>query len=219
MKRPVKAILVPTRGNEVQFLVTLSDRTDYEVSFLTNELLITPEWVAMRKKGDLTELQYRPVSEFLPGYSCKWETALFEIWKATANNIVDEKVEYIFNEVADKKYQWQAEVVEQLASRYVEDLSSEELPYPSDNDDPFELYEKPYLSKVSMLVIGGFVAVLGITLVALAFTVLATTPVGMGVAAAVGFGCLLTSVGLFAACAYKAHSDSEGPGIPLQMMN
>lgn len=74
-----------------------------------------------------------------------------------------------------------------------------------------EARETPETHSISMMVLGGFIATVGITAIAIAFTVLNTATFGTAglVMAGIGFAAALSGVGLFATGAYKNKSTTS----------
>jgi hypothetical protein len=175
----------------VRFLVTSDNNEDYNVFFKTDVDFgfIHSVSVALQKK-QCPHHYYEIQKE-----AGEWEWELFLRWAD--------------NPRSNREFQFVAD--DEHYSCYL--FESPKQPHLSEKD--FEescedsSKEESQLQNISMLVLGGFVALLGAALVAIALTVLAFSPIGLGLAAAAGAVCLVGGLGLFGASLYKMCSSPE----------
>jgi hypothetical protein len=215
--------------HHVRFYVIGSDELEYNVDFLVSdqEYRIVTMVAVGRNVEDKFEHQY--IDDCGNSGNGQWQQRLFDAWRLEADQLGDERLalqtyEFTFDKVDTNCYWWNVNKHPQNHFDFPQAASGTVAP---DEDfivgkrliqiDDEGLTQDSCLSSTSMLVLGGFIFVLGAAAVAVAFTVL-TLPVSVGVLGTVGMICLIGGAGLFAAGAVKKcfePSMSEEPNFAL----
>jgi hypothetical protein len=217
---PVKATFVSNCEDEsyrrVGFNLTFKsdeEQIDRAVYFKTdNRYEYALQYAITEKYADINYEDFDPKANYL--------IALFNAWRAQVKAHGYKSAKQVeFNFVADESGGFTVETVNKPTLTSSSDgLSSED-----DFDKPIETNtqnqtesqqdifteeeascppnsdaQTPWLSNIGMLVLGGFITALGVIAVALAFAVLASIPVGVGILAAAGIVSIAVGLGFFA---------------------
>jgi hypothetical protein len=140
----------------------------------------------------------------------QWNDEVKQLAEKAQQEQLTKQKEVALSGIQKEEQDEQSELVEDARSIAIDD---EQLPLNEDKNHsapeyetqlhPVEKTHAPSITSISMMVLGGFIAVIGITAVALAFTLLNAATFGIAGLAVAGGAVALSGIGLFAVGTYK----------------